>query len=144
MIEFTCPHCGASHHLKNIRKRVFCSCGGVAHNPDWIGKPISLYGPGDAMAELIAELGVREKPACSCQSLQRKMNELGVEGCEKQRDWIVQQLEANAVKWSWLEKLQIAASNVTNPLALSLAFRGNVYHALLDIAIDRYRQETGT
>lgn len=65
------------------------------------------------------------------------MDELGVQGCEKQRDWIVQQLEANAAKWSWLEVLQIAAANVTNPLALSIAFRGNIYHALLDEAIAR-------
>ena len=67
------------------------------------------------------------------------MDELGIEGCEMQRDWIVRQLQANAAKWSWLEVLQIAARNVASPLALAIAFRGNIYHALLDEAILRAR-----
>ena len=31
--EYTCPICKREFQLKNIRKRVFCPCGGVAHNP---------------------------------------------------------------------------------------------------------------
>lgn len=89
------------------------------------------------MMGIMEELGIKAKINCTCKELAKKMDELGVLGCEMQRDWIVQQLEANAAKWSWLEVLQIAASNVANPLALSIAFRGNIYHALLDEAISR-------
>lgn len=94
-------------------------------------------GPGTELIAIMAELGIREKPNCTCRSTAKKMDQLGVDGCEQQRDWIVSQLEANAAKWSWLETLKIAANNVTNPLALSLAFRGSIYHALLDEAIAR-------
>lgn len=94
-------------------------------------------GPGTEMFQITKELGITEKPNCTCRATAKKMDELGIDGCELQREWIVQQLEANAAKWSWLEKLQIAANNVTNPLALSIAFRGNTYHALLDEAIAR-------
>lgn len=89
------------------------------------------------MMGIMQELGIEAKPNCSCKATAKKMDQLGVEGCEQQRQWIVQQLETNAAKWSWLEVLAIAASNAVNPLALSLAFRGNVYHALLDEAIAR-------
>ena len=145
MIKYTCPQCNRTTQLVNIRKRVFCSCGGIAHNPEWVhqqsdrNKTQDEYGPGDAMADIIRDFGISEKQGCSCRSLRQKMNAWGVDGCEQQRDWIVSQLEANAAKWSWLETLQIAASNAVNPLALSLAFRGNIYHALLDEAIQRSR-----
>lgn len=136
MIEFVCPDCGRRLLLKHSRPRVFCACGGVSVN-EAHDQSCTSYGPGDAMAELTAEFGLQEKKGCSCQSLRRKMNELGVEGCERQREWIVQKLEANAAKYSWLEVLQVAASNAKNPMALAIAFRGNIYHALLDEAIAR-------
>lgn len=93
------------------------------------------------MLEITKELGIEAKPNCTCRATAKKMDELGIEGCELKREWIVRQLEANAAKWSWLEVLQIAASNVTNPLALAIAFRGSIYHALLDEAIARSKKK---
>lgn len=137
MIEYKCPTCGLEVTLQHNRPRVFCACGGVVSNDRF---PVAEeHGVGDCLYEITQELGVEAKEGCSCKSLRRKLNELGVQGCEMQREWIVQQLEANAAKWSWLEVLQIAASNVANPLALAIAFRGNIYHALLDEAIERAR-----
>jgi len=98
-----------------------------------------LAGPGTELLAITSELGISSKPNCSCKATAAKMDAWRIDGCEQNRDWIVQQLEANAAKWSWLEKLQIAASNAVNPLALSIAFRGNIYHALLDEAIQRSR-----
>lgn len=97
----------------------------------------SGVGPGTEMIGIMQELGIQAKLGCSCLATAKKMDKLGVNGCELNRDWIVSQLEANAAKWSWLETLQIAASNALNPLALAIAFRGNIYHALLDEAIAR-------
>lgn len=94
-------------------------------------------GPGTELIGIMKELGIEAKPNCSCKATAAKMDAWGIDGCEQHRDWIVQQIEANAAKWSWIEVLQIAARNAVNPLALSLAFRENVYHALLDEAIAR-------
>lgn len=105
---------------------------------------IHREGPGTELLAITSELGIASKPNCSCKATAAKMDAWGIDGCEQNREWIVQQIEANAAKWSWLEKLQIAATNAVNPLALSLAFRGNVYHALLDEAIQRFRQKTAS
>lgn len=136
-----CPSCQRPFRQPTVLP-FYCRCGFVVESLSNEVQPINevqviVGGPGTEMLAITKELGITEKPNCSCRATAKKMNELGIEGCEKQRDWIVAQLEANAAKWSWLEVLQIAASNVTNPLALSIAFRGNIYHALLDEAISR-------
>lgn len=99
-------------------------------------------GPGTELMKITHELGIKEKPNCTCRATAKKMDQLGVDGCEQQRDWIVKQLEANAAKWSWSELIQILAGNVTDPLALAIAFRGNIYHALLDKAIARAKSKS--
>jgi hypothetical protein len=58
-------------------------------------KPKTL-GVGDVLTGIMKELGIREKENCSCKSTAAKMNQWGVEGCEQNREWIVQQLESNA------------------------------------------------
>ena len=128
-----CERCG---RVRIVSVAFRCNCDGVKASQD-----IHASGPGTELLAIMTELGIKEKPNCTCRATAKKMDQLGVEGCEQNRDWIVSQLEANAAKWSWLETLKIAASNVTNPLALSLAFRGNIYHALLDEAIARKKRE---
>lgn len=139
--QLLCPSCRRPFRQPTVLP-FYCRCGFVVESlPEHLEvmqAPEAIAGgPGTEMLQLTKELGITEKPNCSCRATAKKMNELGVEGCEQQREWIVQQLEGNAAKWSWLEVLQIAASNAVNPLALSLAFRGNIYHALLDEAIAR-------
>lgn len=146
-IQFNCPSCQRKFKFQVKVLPFFCACGArlneiayINHYPDSTkAKPIH-HGVGDSLSKIMTEIGIREKENCSCKSTAAKMNQWGVDGCEQNREWIVQQLQSNAAKWSWLEKLQIAANNVTNPLALSIAFRGNIYHALLDEAIARTRK----
>ena len=141
MIQYTCPQCETQYVLKNTRKRVFCSCGGIAHNPEWNGKPTSSYGPGDAMGEITKELGIPEKTGCGCNQLATKMNTLGIEGCESKREELKKELACNGHKYSWLETLKIAATNMSNPMAIAFGISGDVYGAMLDEAIRRTRQK---
>jgi hypothetical protein len=138
MIKYTCPQCNRTIQLANIRKIVFCSCGGIAHNPEWAGKPVALYGPGDAMKEITQELGIHEKQECSCRSLRQKMNVWGVEGCRvpENHAWIVAQMQANATKYSWLETLQFAMAAVVSPLAFVIDPM-DIYGSLVNEAIRR-------
>lgn len=39
--DYTCPICNREFQLKNVRKRVFCPCGGVAHNAKY-GEPLGV------------------------------------------------------------------------------------------------------
>ncbi len=64
MIEYTCDKCGKTFTLKNVRKRVFCPCGQVQHNPAWKGSAVSLpiyEWPCTFRGEVIGELD------CKCQ-----------------------------------------------------------------------------
>jgi len=141
MIEYTCPQCGTLHHLKNIRKRVFCHCGGIAHNPEWFGVSALSYGPGDAMTEITKELGLQEKQGCYCRTLAKRMNEWGIDGCEKNREYIVNELQCNAEKYSLTEKVLAVVKNIHKPLAFSLAISGDVYNSVLDEAIRRTKEK---
>lgn len=141
MITYTCPECESTYQLKHIRKRVFCSCGGVAHNAEWLGIASVTYGPGDAMEEITKELGIEAKDDCQCRRLAARMNELGADGCEESRDEIIKELACNGRKYSWLETLKIAATNMNSPMAISFGMSGNVYGAMLDEAIRRTRQK---
>lgn len=139
--QFLCPSCNRKLRPPKLYP-LHCSCGNVIEGVSDVEFSLlplveATSGPGTEMMGIMRELGIEAKPNCSCKATAKKMDQLGIEGCEQQRQWIVQQLENNAAKWSWLEVLQIAASNATNPLALSIAFRGNIYHALLDEAISR-------
>ena len=145
--HFSCPSCQASYRFQVKVLPFFCSCGArldeityTNRAPELVVIKPKALGVGDVLTGIMKELGVQEKENCSCKSTAAKMNQWGVEGCEQNREWIVQQLEANSAKYSWFEKIQIAISNAVNPLALSLAFRGNVYHALLDEAIARAKR----
>lgn len=68
------------------------------------------------------------------------MDAWGIEGCEQNRDWIIEQLKANAEKYSWLETIKIAAQNLINPFAVSLAMSGDFYSAIVDSAIQRAKE----
>lgn len=141
MIKYICPQCNTEHHLKNIRKRVFCSCGGIAHNPEWAGVSASSYGPGDAMTEITREFGLQEKQGCYCRTLAKKMNEWDIDGCEQNREYIVSELKCNAEKYSLTEKVLATIRNIHKPFAISLAISGDVYNSVLDEAIRRTKEK---
>jgi glycosyltransferase involved in cell wall biosynthesis len=104
------------------------------------------YGPGTEMFNMLKELGVADKPGCSCRATAEKMDIWGVEGCRNPENftWILSQVDKNAEKWSWAETLKIAAANLSKPGAWKLAWRLNpmeLHKSLIEEAIRRFEEK---
>lgn len=119
----------------------------LSRNPeDRPEKPIWLwppgYGAGTEMFEMLKEIGVTDKPNCTCKATAMQMDIWGVEGCRdpKNFQWILNQVNQNAANWSWTEYLAVAASNVLNPASWKLAWKidpMNIHKSLIEAAIDQ-------
>ncbi len=99
-------------------------------------------GPGTEMFHMLKDIGVTDKPQCGCRSLALQMDRWGVEGCRVEQNFqtILAKVDANSEKWSWSEKLAIAAKNIASPGAWSLAWRINpldLHRSLIEEAIRR-------
>jgi hypothetical protein len=106
----------------------------------WLWPP--GFGPGTEMFEMLQEIGVMERPNCSCKSTALQMDRWGVEGCREEHNfkWILDQVNHNAVNWSWAEKLQIAATAALDAKNWKLAWRLNpldLNRSLIEEAIRR-------
>jgi hypothetical protein len=74
------------------------------------------------------------------------MDYWGVEGCRlpDRYEWILQNVKANAEKWTWAEKLRIAASAATTAAGWKLAWKINplkLEESLIDEAIRRAEEK---
>lgn len=108
-----------------------------------IGKPKPTpktidKGPGTELENMLKSLGVNPKIGCGCASVKRKMNYWGVAGCQDPANfaWIVSQMQANAAKYSWFEKVQVAMSAAASPLAFVIDPL-DIYGSLVREAIRR-------
>jgi hypothetical protein len=106
----------------------------------WLWPP--GYGPGTEMFEMLQEIGVTERPNCSCKSTALQMDRWGVAGCREEPNfkWILDQVNHNAVNWSWAEKFQIAATAALDTKNWKLAWRLNpldLNRSLIEEAIRR-------
>jgi hypothetical protein len=92
---------------------------------------------------MLDAIGVQEKADCSCKLVRRKMDEWGVVGCQDPANlaWITSQMEANAAKYSWFEKVQVAMSAAVSPLA-AVIDPLDIYGSLVREAIRRADAKT--
>lgn len=98
------------------------------------------YGPGTELKEILASLGIEEKPNCDCKGKQAQMDKWGVEECKKNRQTIIQWMREGSERWGYAEHLRTIASNVFNPAAYGLALKVNwidPFPGLVDEAIRR-------
>ena len=105
----------------------------------WLWSP--GFGPGTEMFQMLKELGVSDKPNCTCKATAEQMDRWGVEGCRdpKNFEWILNQVNQNAANWKWSEYLAIAAANVLNPSSWKFAWSIdplNIHKSLIETAID--------
>ena len=99
------------------------------------------YGPGTEMFRMLKDIGVTDKPNCTCKATAEQMDRWGVDGCRKPENfqWILNQVNANATNWKWTEYLAIAASNVLNLSSWKFAWKIdplNIHKSLIETAID--------
>lgn len=93
-------------------------------------------GVGDHLKMLWQQLRIVPSKACGCESLRRKMNALGVDGCRANRAELVAELQAKSWDFSALDSLRAAG----DALQTGLAWRINPldrFGSLLDLAIER-------
>lgn len=101
-------------------------------------EPLVMEGPGTELKEILASIGVNPHPDCGCNGKMMEMNRLGDDGCDEKADEIAAFLHQNAGRWSWTEKVQIAARAVKSGLAFKLN-PANPYISLVREAVKRSR-----
>lgn len=93
-------------------------------------------GPGAELWSLFDELGIQAKAGCSCKSIKREMNRLGVDGCKNRRDKLLERIKKNATNYGAADAVKAASKAI----ASGLAFRINPLDAigsLFDEAVRR-------
>lgn len=93
-------------------------------------------GPGTEFQKLVGELGLQAKSGCTCGALMRRMNDLGIAGCERERKQLLDELRSNYTTFSAADKAWAAY----NAVVTGLAFKMNPLEplpGLLDEAIRR-------
>lgn len=143
-IQYSCRSCRRNLSLNNVVLPLFCSCGTQIDTPNihvdvqrMAKNDVVTFGVGDAIAEILGELAIEEKAGCNCKTLRQILNAWNIDGCRRNEQWIVEQLERNAATWSVAEKAFIAIRNVSNPIVRAAAFGANFYKTVLYEAIHR-------
>lgn len=110
----------------------------------WLWPP--GFGPGTEMFEMLKEIGVTERPNCSCKATALQMDRWGVAGCREEANLqsILDQVNRNAEQWSWAEKMQIAGGAALDVKNWKLAWRLNpldLNRSLIEEAIRRAEEK---
>jgi hypothetical protein len=72
----------------------------------------TVMGVGDLLKQSIQSYGYKDFAGCDCQSMVRKMNRWGPEGCRKRIEAIVGHLEDAAKKTGWVERFVLATPGI--------------------------------
>ena len=84
---FVCSHCQWETTKGSIKRN--CPKRGRA------------YGVGDALKEILGEIGVTQVSGCRCGSIQRLMNQAGPDGCIAQISNFAKAIQTEGVKREW-------------------------------------------
>lgn len=79
-----------------------------------------MSGVGTMLKSLIGTLDIPEQPGCNCDELRERMDDLGVEGCRKQRETLIATLRHNAAHIQWLAKATAIGPAITSGLAFKV------------------------
>lgn len=75
-----------------------------ASAPDPLARrTIPTYGPGTELSKLIKELQLKREKNCGCAQMAAQMNVWGIEGCQNNREAILEQLQKNYQKITYKE-----------------------------------------
>jgi len=57
-------------------------------------------GPGQELREIFASIGIKPKKTCKCSAITQWMDEIGVDGCKRDRNAIVREICAGIKNYS--------------------------------------------
>ena len=121
MVDTTFPECD---RFQSAKQRAICR--GEDLTPElcdnarirWGLPPLNPAGPGSEFKALANSLGIANAKGCDCEAIRREMDQLGVDGCRRDRDRLIASIRENAAKVSWLQK----AMAVVPALLTGIAF----------------------
>lgn len=121
MVDTTFPECD---RFQSSKQRAICR--GEDLTPElcdnarirWGLPPLNPAGPGSEFKALANSLGIANAKGCDCEAIRREMDQLGVDGCRRDRDRLIASIRENAAKVSWLQK----AMAVVPALLTGIAF----------------------
>lgn len=91
---------------------------------------------GDKLEEIFEEMSLFKFQGCSCESLKRKMNMWGPQGCREHFAEIVHELEENSKKYNWAQKIRAAG----NAALTGLVFKINWLNPFPDLVNEAIRR----
>jgi len=114
-----CAHIPAQHGLTVL-------CKVPSDKPDVPLRPWLNGGPGTELGAILESLGIKSSPTCDCKAKAREMDKWGIEGCETNREQIIQWIRDNQVRWGWKDKVEAAAASGTEIATIGDAEEGVV------------------
>lgn len=80
-------------------------------------------GPGQELREIFASIGIKPKKTCKCSAITQWMDEIGVDGCKRDRNAIVREIcagiknySASEVAFSIVRMVESGLSMLISPL----------------------------
>lgn len=85
-------------------------------------EPIPTAGPGTELKKLLLQMGIEQKPGCSCRRLMSQMNVWGIAGSreESNRARTLADMRANKDKWGWGSYFKAGIIAIWSGLPLTL------------------------
>lgn len=123
-----CNVCAREVLARDPNKRRRASCGTAFVVPK--------DGCGTELAGIIKALRQRTKAGCGCGALRREMNELGIQGCRRERERLAGELRKKAAKVGLTSKAIAAWAVVTSGLAIEIDWL-DPCGSMIDLAIRR-------
>lgn len=132
MMNCECPiagFCDRHRRLKATREHELCQtdpryfgmwekkAGGTVMQPGYakqlhLARPVT--GPGTELKKLLAANGYATTKGCGCKDKTMQMNRMGVDGCRKNLETIIDWLVDSAKKAGWLERLAVSSPGVSS------------------------------
>lgn len=107
---YRCAKCGRTYTVAErdaARVRAMCSA-----SPSEPVHYAIVAGPGTELAALFAEVGITEKVGCNCKAVAADMDRSGVAGCRERREYFLGELNKNADKYNWWDRIKAGGNLV--------------------------------
>lgn len=128
-----------SEFLLNKYKKILIVQAISSNNDKKLKAILNGKGVGSRLWFLLEKLGIKHKASCGCIVLAEKMNSWGIDGCNKNRKEIIDNMSKNAKLYGWGDIGKAVTKAIFSGLAFKLSIK-DPFGSLLNEAI-RLTQE---